>query len=172
MHKDSLIIREYLILNKKKKANDIAKYLIKINAGPPVIGNNKPVKTMILMDATGSMSALLNKAKNSVGLMYERAGKILENNGLESSLNLLQYVCYRNYSSPVNLLLESSPWESKPTNLRAFMDKVSVSGGISEEAVEVGLQHALYEADNFGEVPLHQVFLIGDAPPNPRNTVD
>jgi hypothetical protein len=89
MHNDSLVIREYLISSNNDRANDIAKYLIKINAGPPVIGNNKPVKTMILMDATGSMSALLNKAKNSVGLMYERAGKILEDNGLESSLNLL-----------------------------------------------------------------------------------
>jgi hypothetical protein len=60
---------------------------------------------MILMDATGSMSALLNKAKNAVGEMYERAGKVLEENKLESSLNLLQYVCYRNYSSSVDNLL-------------------------------------------------------------------
>jgi hypothetical protein len=84
---------------------------------------------MILMDATGSMSSLLNKAKNSVGLMYERAGEVLNKHGLESSLNLLQFVCFRNYSSPVNLILEYSPWESKYTNLRAFMNNISVSGG-------------------------------------------
>jgi hypothetical protein len=48
--------------------------LIEINAGTPLIAENKPVKTLILMDATGSMSSLLSKAKNSVGLMYERSG--------------------------------------------------------------------------------------------------
>ena len=37
-----------------------------------------PVKTLILMDATSSMSSLLVEAKNSVNQMYERAGNILE----------------------------------------------------------------------------------------------
>jgi hypothetical protein len=63
-----------LISSSNDKDKEIAKYLIKINAGPP----DNPVKTMILMDATGSMSNFLNNAKNSVGLMYERAGKVLE----------------------------------------------------------------------------------------------
>ena len=73
---------------------------------------------MILMDATGSMSSLLNKAKNSVVEMYERAGKILEDHKLEATLNMMQFVCYRNYSNKPSELLEYSPWESKPQNLR------------------------------------------------------
>ena len=51
------------------------------------------------MDATGSMNKLLVEAKNSVNLMYERAGKILKDHNLGSHLNWIQYACYRNYSS-------------------------------------------------------------------------
>jgi hypothetical protein len=79
--------------------------LIEINAGTPLIAENKPVKTLILMDATGSMSSLLSKAKNSVSLMYERSGKILKDNNLDPSLNIMQYACYRNYSSGPSLIL-------------------------------------------------------------------
>ena len=78
MHKNSLTIRDQLISGNLSFTKNISEYFAKINQGPPVIGTSKPVKTMILMDATGSMSSLLNKAKNSVGEMYDRAGKILE----------------------------------------------------------------------------------------------
>ena len=155
MHNNSLKIRDYLVSGDLSKVEAIAKYLIKINLGPPIIGDNNPVKTMILMDATGSMSSMLSKAKNSVNLMYERSGKILEENGLEPSLNMIQYAVYRNYSSGPTYILEHSPWESKPSNLRAYLDKINVSGGMGNEAVEIGLQHAVSEATNCGEVPLH-----------------
>ncbi len=98
------------------------------------------------MDATGSMGSFIKKAKNSVNLMYERSGKVLEDNGFETNLNMIQFACYRNYSSPVDLLLQSSAWESKPNKLKAFMDQITVSGGIDNEAIEVGFQHARREA--------------------------
>ncbi len=53
------------------------------------------------------------------------------------------------------------------------MESIKVSGGIAEEAVEIGLQHAVAE-EKLGRqtsIPLKQVFLIGDAPPNPNETV-
>jgi hypothetical protein len=65
----------------------MAKYLVNINAGPSMKEDEYPVKTLILMDATGSMSSLLVEAKNSVNLMYERSGKILQDNGLDPHLN-------------------------------------------------------------------------------------
>lgn len=61
------------------------------------------------MDATGSMNKLLVEAKNSVNLMYERSGKILENHNLGSHLNWIQYACYRNYSSK-DQILQHSEW--------------------------------------------------------------
>jgi hypothetical protein len=51
--------------------------------------DDKPVKTLILMDATGSMSSLLVEAKNSVNLMFERAGKILEDHKLDPNLFMI-----------------------------------------------------------------------------------
>jgi hypothetical protein len=51
------------------------------------------------------------------------------------------------------------------------MNGIEVSGGIYEEAVEIGLQHAVFEAKNSGSVPVSQVFLIGDAPSNPPDEI-
>ena len=51
------------------------------------------------------------------------------------------------------------------------MEGIEATCGIYEEAVEVGLQHSNYEAINGGDIPLSQVFLIGDAPANPVETV-
>jgi hypothetical protein len=51
------------------------------------------------------------------------------------------------------------------------MEGVEAGGGIREEAVEVGLQHSIHEATNGSAIPLSQVFLIGDAPANPVDTV-
>ena len=51
------------------------------------------------------------------------------------------------------------------------MDGIGVSGGLGEEAVEIGLQHSVFEAKTPGNVPLSQVFLIGDAPSNPPDEI-
>jgi hypothetical protein len=51
------------------------------------------------------------------------------------------------------------------------MDGIEVSGGICEEAVEIGLQHAIFEANNSGSINLSQVFIIGDAPANPSDSI-
>jgi hypothetical protein len=51
------------------------------------------------------------------------------------------------------------------------MEGIEADGGIREEAVEVALQHSVYEANNCESIPLSQVFLIGDAPSNPNETV-
>lgn len=121
------------------------------------------------MDATGSMGSLITKTKNSIGVMFESAGIILEDNGFDPTMFLIQLACYRNYSSGPNKILEISPWESKPNNLRAFMDNIKSSGGSGNEAIEIGLWHANQEAKNaVNGYPLVQIFLIGDMPPNTR----
>ena len=48
------------------------------------------------------------------------------------------------------------------------MDSITASGGMGNEAVEIGLQHAVREAEYCGSIPLRQVYLIGDMPPNTR----
>ena len=70
---------------------------------------------------------------------------------------------YRNYSNQEDEILHASPWETKPENLRNFMDKIWPLGGLGNEAIELGLWHANHEAEKEG---VSQVILIGDAPPN------
>ncbi len=77
--------------------------------------------------------------------MFEQTSVILEEHGISPDMVLLQFAVYRNYSSAVNLVLQHSAWESNPKSLRTFMEGISVSGGIYEEAVEVGLSHAVDE---------------------------
>ena len=105
--------------------------------------------------------------------MYERSGKILLDEKLDPSLNTMQFACYRNYNSEEKIL-EYSPWESNPNKLKGFMDSKGVEGGWGNEAIEIGLQHAVEEAKKCipkdGKL-LFQVYLIGDAAPNTQTEV-
>ena len=124
-------------------------------------------RTVCLMDATGSMCHLLEKSKNTVATMFERARAVLQEKGCTQGFEL-QFACYRNYDQKQEALLQVSPWSPRPENLKQFMAGVSASGGTHlEEAVEVALFHANSEADG-----LAQVILIGDAPPNTAHQID
>ncbi|UJR07890.1 hypothetical protein I4U23_012172 [Adineta vaga] len=75
----------------------------------------------------------------------------------------IQFAVYRNYNNREDKLLQSSPWETKPNNLRAFMNTINVDGGWANETIEIGLWHANKE---HAREPITQVILIGDAHPN------
>ncbi len=124
-------------------------------------------RTICLMDATGSMSALLEKAKNTVHLMFERASEILKEKGIRSAFEL-QFVVYRNYNCKAEYLLQYSPWESDPDNLRQFMQTIKPRGGMGNEAIEIGLWHVNEELEKGS---ISQIILIGDMPPNTREEV-
>jgi hypothetical protein len=146
------------LLDQDKTA--VQKFLKAKNKGPE---ENIQARTLCLMDATGSMSSLLQKAKNTVGIMFERATSILAQNGQVQECFELQFAVYRNYSNDSNTILEYSPWESKSENLRKFMDKIGPKGGMGNEAIEIGLWHANQELKNDS---FQQIILIGDAPAN------
>jgi hypothetical protein len=56
----------------------------------------------------------------------------------------MQCAIYRDYDQGLNGILEYSSWYSDPVPLREFMSKIKAKGGEDyEEAVEIGLQHAL-----------------------------
>ena len=119
------------------------------------------------MDVTGSMRNLIDKCKSSVFKMFEQMSEILKEENIDPNLMLIQFAVYRNYDCTADRLLNYSGWFSDPFNLKTFMEGIKAGGGISEEAAEVGLQHAYYEATKDPAEPLSQVFLIADAPPNP-----
>jgi len=122
-------------------------------------------RTILLMDATGSMSASLEAAKETVCTMFERASAIFADHNIDPNCFQMQFAVYRNYNTNV---LEHSTWESNPAKLRDFMSRIRPSGGMGNEAIEIGLAHA---ADQHEEMPIDQVILIGDMPPNTRAEV-
>ena len=67
------------------------------------------VKALVLIDATGSMGALLENAKNSISVYFETVCDNLEKNGYKTSIFKLQMAFYRNYSSGMKIL-EHSDW--------------------------------------------------------------
>jgi hypothetical protein len=114
------------------------------------------------MDATGSMSSLLSAVKDTVCTMFERCSKILEEKDLPKDSFEMQLAVYRDYDCGLSEILVSSAWQSKPTNLRHFIQNIrAYGGGDREEAIEIGLWHAVKESEAGG---ISQVILIGDAP--------
>ncbi|CAG9315944.1 unnamed protein product [Blepharisma stoltei] len=125
-------------------------------------------KTIVLMDATGSMSLLLQSAKNTVSIMFSRVCEVLTRSGVNPGSFQLQYCVYRNYNAPKEKLLEVSPFTNKPDILQGFMENVWPEYGWTNEAIEVGLWHV----NRVSEVhKISQVILIGDSPPNTREEI-
>ena len=120
-------------------------------------------RTLLLMDATGSMSNLLTAAKETVCTMFERASVVLQEKGLPNDAFQMQFAVYRDYDCKKEGIFQSSSWEMKPTNLRTFMSTIkAMGGGDYEEAIEIGLWHAVQQSEE--SEGLSQVILIGDAP--------
>ncbi len=142
-----------------KNIDSVKKFLGERNAGANSLADSR---TMVIMDATGSMGHLLNQAKNTVVTMFERASIILKDHRIPSDSFQLQFAVYRDYDCCADNLLQYSPWETKPNSLRKFMEKIKpIAGYDYPEAVEIGLWHANQEYQKGG---LSQVILIGDAP--------
>jgi hypothetical protein len=126
-------------------------------------------RTVILMDATGSMAGLLTQAKNTVETIFERAQKILKDYKIDPNCFEMQFVCYRDYDCGVENILHASSWERRPENLRAFLETIHAHGGGDyEEAIEIGFWHVNQE--NLKE-KVSQVILIGDAPAKAKNVI-
>ena len=130
-------------------------------------------RTIVLMDATGSMYSMLNSVKDTVSLMFERAFAVIkEKTNDTSNVNdyfFMQFVFYRNYNCDKDMLLQSSPWETKADNIRTFLKNIEVDGGMGPEAIEIGLWHAVKESET--EEGLSQVILIGDMPAQSEQAV-
>ncbi|CAF1187714.1 unnamed protein product [Rotaria sp. Silwood1] len=128
-------------------------------------------RTILLMDATGSMSNLLSAAKDTVCTMFKRASDILNDEKLSSDAFQMQFVVYRDYDCKADGVLQSSSWETNPTKLRSFMTNIrAYGGGDYEEAIEIGLWHAVQQSAEPDGIA--QVILIGDAPAKSSAAID
>ncbi|ETO01529.1 hypothetical protein RFI_35911, partial [Reticulomyxa filosa] len=156
---------ELITALKKNDVDTVKKMLYDRNKGAE---EKKRSRTIVLMDGTGSMGHLLQKAKNAVSTMFERISTILKENGESPNSFEMQFVVYRNYNAPADMLLQTSTWESKPENLRSFMESIQANYGWGNEAIEIGFSHVSRETTK-GSVS--QVILIGDAPANTKEEV-
>ena len=163
-HQESVIFLEAV---KKKDVKKIKELLLSWNKGPE-IKEKKISKTVLVMDATGSMGSLIQKSKLAVMQMFERCCDILKTNGIEPDSFQLQFSIYRNYNTKEEDICIASTWESKPENLKNFMNKISVCGGLGPEAIEIGLWHLNKESETN---QINQVILIGDASSNTAQQV-
>lgn len=129
-------------------------------------------RMVVLMDATGSMGALIDKAKNAVETMVQRIYAVVEDMAEEGCMHgmQLQFIAYRNWNSSLENLLQASSWACRAEELKLFMSTVKAKDGYSNEAVEVGLFAVNAEHDRLialnPEDGIKRVILIGDMPPN------
>ena len=145
--------------NKNKET--VKSYIIKLNENKSFMSNSV-TKTLILIDGTGSMRQLLEKTKQTLETMFNRAFSVLNS----SSKFSIKIAVYRNYdAAKENKLIQNSNWESEAENLVKFLQTVRAEFGLGNEAIEIGF----WQANR--EVNLSQVILIGDAAPNTENDV-
>ncbi|CAF2093384.1 unnamed protein product [Rotaria magnacalcarata] len=157
-HKDSKKFTDALSTGDMKS---IKAFLTEQNRGANIAIDHS--RTVLLMDATGSMANLLSAAKETVCIMFERASTILKEKGFPSDAFQMQFTVYRDYDCKEDGILQSSSWETRPQNLRTFMAGISASGGGDfEEAIEIGLWHAVQESETLESIS--QVILVADAP--------
>ncbi|CAF4020109.1 unnamed protein product [Rotaria sp. Silwood2] len=149
------------------KMDIVKKVLTEKNRGANIASGIS--RTLLLMDATGSMKSLLSATKDTVCTMFERASAVLEEKGISKDAFSMQFAVYRNYNCRDNKILEVSPWETKASNLRTFINRIGPEGGKGHEAIEIGLWHAVKESERQDEIS--QVILIGDAPANTKTNV-
>lgn len=132
--------------------------------------SDNPCRTIVIMDATLSMTELLGKCKDTVNEMFENTYHVLNENNVGASF-LIQFAVYRNYSSKAVMLFQPSGWTNEPTDMASFMnDCAYVQGGQGNEAIEIALWHANREFELYGGID--QVIVIGDAPPNTKANID
>ncbi|CAF2742106.1 unnamed protein product [Rotaria sp. Silwood2] len=159
--------KEFLNALTSENIEQVKLFLKKRNEGINSITASS--RTVLLMDATDSMSNLLSATKETVCTVFERASTILTEKGLPNDAFQMQFAVYRNYNCKENEILQVSPWTIKCSSLREIMNSIRSCGGWRCEAIEIGLSHAVQES----EIPesISQVILIGDAPANTQADV-
>ncbi len=128
-------------------------------AGPQLrVGSNA---VAIALDATGSMAALIEGAKENIGTILRRVYD-------EASVTVtVRIYVYRDYDVP-EIVVEHSPRTERAAELEAWLANVQATGGGSNagEAIEAALAR-IHDQDDPAVV-----LVAGDEPSNPRQDLD
>ena len=172
-HQPSITLRELVIADGSKDEDKVRAVLKLFN-----ISSSRKIthsRTILLMDATGSMSGLINGVKQTISEVFRRLKETFTHNRLDSTCFEAQLCAYRNYEDGPDSMLQVSPWSTESDRLETFMQGISASGGAMtsgltyNEAIEIGLCHVNKEADESDGVT--QVILIADMPSNTQNDI-
>ena len=160
-HKESIEFFDSIIYS--FNLSEMKKFLLKENKFGTI--KTQCFKTLILLDATVSMTHLLEKTKKTIQAVFKRITEILENSNYNDKSFEIKIAVFRNYNSSQDKIFQQSTWENKPENLLSFLKSITVEGGLHNEAIEIALFQANQEKD------LSQIILIGDSPANTREDV-
>lgn len=153
----------------RKKSSAAKKFLLKRNACRAKFADAPMSRTVVCLDATGSMSLLLAKAKNTINEMFTRAYDVIDEKAPGAVFDV-QMVVYRNYNCNADSLLQSTAFESSPEALRTFLSTVSAAGGCGREALEIAFHH-VNDVISAG-TRVSQVVMLGDRGPNSKQEVE
>lgn len=110
----------------------------------PIVIDLKPVKTVIAIDSTGSMSMAIRQVCDNIKKCVVWAFDVMKEKNVKAGFEI-QIVTYKNYDAGKDLLFTYSPSSNNATALINFLSTVQASHGICNEAVEIALQHVLYQ---------------------------
>lgn len=159
-----------LISNNKPKINAfLTKYNhVELNGQSEV----EAPGTVVLMDATHSMTSMIELTKDCIKKMFQNMNKIAVEENFVDEISV-QFMIYRNYNAPPESLLEETAWEvlsDNPSRLYTFMDTVEAEYGWGSEAIEVGLARVVEQITKENK-RIGQIVLIGDREANDRDEV-
>ena len=163
-HNESQHFLRHLLQN---ETNLIAKFLLKQNQFTTIVDLGVHSRTICLIDATGSMTYTLDATKSTVLEMFKEVNEVLEENNAPSAFEFM-IGFYRNYNSLDEIFVHSN-WSTNPNDLGQYLHPIRVSGGLGNEAIEVGLQFANKTSE---ELMVTQVLVIGDMPPNTQLEIE
>lgn len=69
-----------------------------------------------------------------IGNVFERVYAVLNGSKVKASIEI-KIMVYRNYDSPFEEILETTPFENTHHNLCKFLERVAPKGGSGNEAV-------------------------------------
>ncbi len=185
LHKPSMEMLNQLI-HRPKEADSIAEKLIRLNAvsksgkAAKLINQSKPSRTLIAIDATGSMGNLISMLKVVVRRALESFVELVIEYGLDPKHISLAFAAFRSYNSKPDEALETTPFITLASDSKSdqrafykeidrFLERLVATGGYREEAMELALQYANRLA-KMG-TPATQIAVFGDMPATPSQEI-
>ena len=136
---------------------------------PAVVETSSVHRSVVLLDATCSMSQVLEAMKEALPMVFESLALALVGEGEPQCPDKLEFElgCYRNYNCPTRAhAFCASGFAAEADPLHQFLLPVSARGGWGREAIELGFAHVLHVHE---QSAVDHIIVVGDAPPNSRN---